>query len=140
MHNTDQSLARAEAAHYRAPDMKEPSQADLELEIVNQYNAIPAEDIPDILVNIEDTMAQVKHIGNAELMGRVVLKAMEVYAKRHAMGEVFGWGVEMPEIDKECAKLVAQWCLEQQGIKRGQLKDAMSAPSDASHYMAGGVL
>jgi len=118
MRNTDQSLARAEAAHYRAPDMKEPSQADLELEIVSQYNAIPSEDIVDILSQIDDSLGQAKHIGNAELMGRVVFKAMEVYAKRHAMGEVFGWGVEMPEIDKECAKLVAQWCLEQQGIKR----------------------
>ena len=118
MEHTNQSLARAEAAHYRAPDMKEPSQADLELEIVSQYNAIPAADIVDILGNIEDTMAQVKHIGSAELMGRVVFKALEVYAIRHAMGELFGWGVEMPEIDKECAKLVAQWRLEQQGIKR----------------------
>jgi hypothetical protein len=140
MHNTDQSLARAEAAHYAPPDLKEADQAELELEIVKQYNAIPAADIVDILGNIEDTMAQVKHIGSAELMGRVVFKAMEVYAKRHAMGEVFGWGVEMPEIDKECAKLVAQWCLEQQGIKRGQLKDATCAPSDASRRMAGGAL
>lgn len=126
----DSSLERAAMNHYhrhvpRDEEESDPSQADIELETVRQYNAIPAADIVDILGDIEDTMAQVKHIGNAELMGRVVLKAMEVYATRHALAEFFGWGVVMPEMDKECAKLVAQWCLEQQKKPSNSLESVM---------------
>lgn len=118
----DASLERAAMNHYhrnvpRDEEKSDPSQADIELETVRQYNAIKADDIADIVADSSESMGYAKHIRSAELMGLIVLKALEVYARRHALAEFFGWGLVMPDIDKECAKLVAQWSIEKQGGK-----------------------
>jgi len=121
MEHTDQSLARAEAAHYRAPEPQYVNQAELEAEKVSQLRKITPDDLRiGILEECDEQLQFAMHTGNAELIGLVVLKAMEVSAERRAMIilDLVDDYRKLKDVDKECAKVIAQWSLEHQGIKR----------------------
>jgi hypothetical protein len=112
------SLARAEAAWKAAPkDQEEVSQAEIEYDKARQLEATTASDVLDELADCEAQLEQALHIGNPELIGRLVLKVKELYAENCVNNRYFG-NVYRKDIPSECAKMIAQWCLERQGVRK----------------------
>lgn len=100
----------------RPPEPQYTSQAEFEYKRVQWLNKITMDDILEEMYDagVQETFSQDYRIGNFELIGELMIKVKEVYATRLTFNEVFGELSGAPDVDAECAKFLAQWCLEKQ--------------------------
>jgi hypothetical protein len=96
---------------------KELSQADELRAKVLWGKKITTEDLYDQLGGCLDSLDKAIKMNNLELIALVILKVKEVYAERLALEDIYGHGqVQLPEVQKECSKLVAEYSLKKQGV------------------------